>query len=125
MQLAVVEVTNCQIAPQLLKDFSEIQPFVRKLSCERPLAHSQTASDVSQDHSSMWKQRRNRILNSGAQLAQINYSMGQRRFAIFQEDVIEIIVRVNERQLTCADVQDKLVFVGTELYVRSDKSGHL
>src|SRR4051812_7024480 len=125
MQLAVVEVTNCHIAPQLLKDFSEVQPFVRKLSCERPLAHSQTASDVSQDHSSMWKQRRNCVLNSGAQLAQITSFMGQRRFAIFQEEVIEITVRVNERQLTCADVQGKLVCVSSELYVRSDKSGHL
>src|SRR6478672_5439241 len=124
MQLAVVEVTNRQIAPQLLKDFGEVQPFVRKLSCKCPLAHSQTASDVSQDYSSMWKQRRNRILNSGAQLAQITFSMGQRRFAIFQEEVIEITVRVNERQLTCADVQGKLVCVTTELYVRSDKSGH-
>src|SRR6185436_17386229 len=121
MQLAVVEVTNCQIAPQLRNDFSEVQPFVRKLSCERPLAHSQTASDVSQDHSSMWTERRNRVLNSGAQLAQITYSLGQRRFAIFQEEVIEIIVRVNERQLTCADVQGKLICVSAELYVRPDK----
>jgi len=27
MQLAVIEVTNCQIAPRLLKYFSEVQPF--------------------------------------------------------------------------------------------------
>ena len=46
MQLAVIEVTNCQIAPQLLKYFSEVQPFVRKPSCKRPLAHSQTSSNV-------------------------------------------------------------------------------
>src|SRR5258707_3604007 len=72
----------------------------------------------------MWKQRRNRVLNSGAQLAQITSSVGYRRFAIFQEDVIEITVRVNERQLTCADVQGKLVGVSTELYFRSDKSRH-
>src|SRR5262245_66044224 len=26
MQLAIIEVTNCQIAPQLLKYFSEVQP---------------------------------------------------------------------------------------------------
>jgi hypothetical protein len=34
MQLAVIEVTSCQITPQLLKYFSEVQPFVRKLSCK-------------------------------------------------------------------------------------------
>jgi hypothetical protein len=45
MQLAVVEVTNCQIAPQPLKDFSEVQPFVRKPSRKRPLALSQPASN--------------------------------------------------------------------------------
>ena len=72
----------------------------------------------------MWKQRRNRVLNSGAQLAQITSSMGQRRFAIFQEQVIEMIVRVNERQLTCVDVQGKLVRVSTELYFRSDETRH-
>ena len=32
MQLAIIELTNCQIAAQLLKYFSEVQPFVRKLS---------------------------------------------------------------------------------------------
>ncbi len=48
MQLAVIEVTNRQIAPQLLQYFSEVQSFVRKLSCQRPLAHSQTASNVFQ-----------------------------------------------------------------------------
>src|SRR6476660_9865714 len=124
MQLAVVEVTNRQIAPQLLKYFGEVQPFVRKPSCKRPIAHSQTASNVFHEYPSMRKQRRDRVLNSGAQLAQITFSMGQRRFAIPQEEVIEITVRVNERQLTCADVQGKLVCVTTELYVRSDKSGH-
>src|SRR5262245_6234449 len=46
MQLAVIEVTNRQVAPQLLKYLGEVQTFVRKLSCKRPLAHSQTASDV-------------------------------------------------------------------------------
>jgi len=55
MQLAVTEVTNRQIAPQLLKYFSEVQPFVRKLSSKRPLAHSQTASNVFYKHSSMRK----------------------------------------------------------------------
>src|SRR5258707_15403686 len=72
----------------------------------------------------MWKQRRNRVLNSGAQLAQITSSVGYRRFAIFQEEVIEITVRVNERQLTCADVQGKLVCVSTKLHFRSDKPRH-
>src|SRR5262249_49195242 len=43
MQLAIIEVTNCQIAPQLLKYFSEVQPFIRKPSRQRPLAHSQAA----------------------------------------------------------------------------------
>ena len=41
MQLAVIEVSNRQVTSQLLKYFSEVQPFVRKLSCKRPLAHSQ------------------------------------------------------------------------------------
>src|SRR6516165_7882839 len=68
MQLAVIEVTNCQIAPQLLKYFNEVQPFVRKLSCKRPLAHSQTASNVFHKHSSMRKQRRDGVLNSRPQL---------------------------------------------------------
>src|SRR5262249_7947101 len=53
VQLAVIEVTNSQIAPQLLKYFSEVQPFVRKLSCKRPLAHSQAACNVFHEHSSM------------------------------------------------------------------------
>src|SRR5215470_15629772 len=76
MQLAVVEVTNRQIASQLLKYFSEVQALVRKPSCKRPLAHPQTASDVFHEHSSMRKQRRDRILNSGAQLAPITASFG-------------------------------------------------
>ena len=46
MQLGVLKVSNCQIAPQLSKYFSEVQPFVRKLSGQRPIAHSQTASNV-------------------------------------------------------------------------------
>ena len=76
MQLAVIKVTNCQIAPQLLKYFSEVQPFVRKLSCKRPLAHSQTASNVIHEYPSMRKQRRDRVLNSGAQLARLTFSIG-------------------------------------------------
>jgi hypothetical protein len=76
MQLRVVEVTNCQIAPQLLKYFSEVEPFVGKLSCKRPLAHSQTASNVFHEHSSMRKRRRDRVLNSRAQLAHNSFSMG-------------------------------------------------
>jgi hypothetical protein len=47
MQLVVIEVPNGQIAPQLLKYFSEVQPFVRKLSGQRPLAHSQTRATSS------------------------------------------------------------------------------
>src|SRR5262249_14177592 len=76
MQLAVIEVTNRQIAPQLLKYFSEVQPFVRKLTCKRPLAHSQTASKVFHGHLSMRKKRRDRVLNSRAQLAHITSSAG-------------------------------------------------
>src|SRR5262245_24889666 len=76
VQLAVIKVTNGQIAPQLLKYFSEVQPFVRKLSCKRPLAHSQAAGNVFHEHSSMRKQRRDRVLNSRAQLAQITSSTG-------------------------------------------------
>src|SRR6266545_2114225 len=79
MQLAVIEVTNRQIAPQLLKYFSEVQPFVRKLSCQRPFTHSQTASNVFHEHSSMRKQRRDRVLNSRAQFAHISFSFGQSR----------------------------------------------
>ena len=87
MQLAVIEVTNCQIAPQLLKYFSEVQPFVRKLSGQRPLAHSQTASNVIHHHPSMRKQRRYRVLNSRALLACITSSIGYRRFAIFHIEI--------------------------------------
>ena len=76
MQLVIIEVTNRQIAPQLLKYFGEVQPFVRKLSCKCPLAHSQTASNVFHEYPSMWKQRRDRVLNSRAQLARINSSIG-------------------------------------------------
>src|SRR5215471_14355156 len=76
VQLAVIKVTNGQIAPQLLKYFSEVQPFVQKLSCKRPLAHSQTASNVFHEHSSMRKQRRDCVLTSRAQLAHITSSTG-------------------------------------------------
>ena len=76
MQLAVIEVTNRQIAPQLLKYFSEVQPFVRKLSSKRPLAHSQTASNVFHEHPTMGKHRRDRVLNPRAQRALIISSVG-------------------------------------------------
>src|SRR5262249_24032380 len=46
VQLAIIKVTNGQIAPQLLKYFSEVQLVVRKLSCKRSLAHSQAAGNV-------------------------------------------------------------------------------
>ena len=39
MKLAVTKITNRQIVSQLLKYFSEVQFFIRKLSCKRPLAH--------------------------------------------------------------------------------------
>ena len=71
MQFAVIEVANCQIAPKLLKYFSEVQPFVRKPSRKRPLAHSQAAGNVFHEHSSMGKHRRDRVLNLRAQLAHI------------------------------------------------------
>ena len=76
MQLGVIKVSNCQVAPQLLKYFSKVQPFVRKPSCKRPLAHSQAASNVIHHHPSMRKQRRYRVLNSRAQLAYITSSIG-------------------------------------------------
>src|SRR5215831_3567908 len=76
MQLAVIEVTNCQIAPQLLKYFSVVQPLVRKPSRQRPLAHSQNASNVIHHHPSMREQRRDCVLNSRAQLAHIPSSIG-------------------------------------------------
>src|SRR5262245_52700334 len=88
MQLAVVEVANRQIAPQLLKYVIEVQPLGGKFSSKRPLAHSQTASDVFREHPSMRKQRRDRVLNSRAQLGHTGSSTGQRRLAIFQEQVI-------------------------------------
>jgi hypothetical protein len=71
VQLGVTKVLNGKIAPQLLKYFSEVQPFVRKLSGQRPLAHSQAASNVIYHHPSMRKQRRYRVLNSRPQLAYI------------------------------------------------------
>src|SRR5262245_29238565 len=85
VQLAVGEVANRQIAPQLLKYIVEVQPFGRKSSCNRPLAHSQIASDVFREHPSMGKQRRDRVLNSRAQLGHTGSFTGQRRLAIFQE----------------------------------------
>src|SRR5262245_9886060 len=69
MQLAVLEVPNRQIVTQVLKYFSKVQPFVRELSCKRPLAHSQTASDVFHEHFSVRKYRRDCVLNLRAQLA--------------------------------------------------------
>src|SRR5262245_63604928 len=85
VQLAVVEIANRQIAPQLLKYLIEVQPFGRKSSRKRPLAHSQIASDVFREHPSMGKQRRDRILNSRAQLGHTSSSTCQRRLTIFQE----------------------------------------
>jgi hypothetical protein len=76
MQLAVTEATNRQIAPQLLKYFGKVQPFVGKLSGQRSLAHSQTAGNIFHEHSSMRKKRRDRVLNSRAQLAHITSSIG-------------------------------------------------
>jgi hypothetical protein len=37
VQFAVMQVTNCQIVPQLFKYFTELQFFFRKLSSKRPL----------------------------------------------------------------------------------------
>jgi hypothetical protein len=76
MQLGVIKVSNRQIAPQLLKYFSEVQPFVRKLSGQRPFAHSQTASNVIHQHPAIRKQRRYRVLYSRPQLAFITSSIG-------------------------------------------------
>src|SRR5262244_3381078 len=76
VQLAVIEITNGQIAPQLLKYFGEVQPFVRELSCKCALAHSQTTSNVFHEHPSVRKQRRDCVLNMGAQLARIISSDG-------------------------------------------------
>jgi hypothetical protein len=58
VQLAVIEVTNCQIAPQLLKYFSEVQPFVRKLPGRSPLAHSQAANSLHVDCVIEWPSAR-------------------------------------------------------------------
>src|SRR5262249_57666708 len=76
VQLAVIKVTNGQIVPQMLKYFSEVQAFVRKPSCKRPLAHSQAAGNVFHENPSMRKQRRDCVLNSCAQLAHIVSSTG-------------------------------------------------
>src|SRR5262245_61707086 len=46
MHLAIVEVTNRQIAPELLKYLTVVPPCVRELPCKRPLAHSDTASSA-------------------------------------------------------------------------------
>ena len=72
----------------------------------------------------MRKHRRDRVLNSRAQLARISSSIGYRRLAIFQKKVIEIRIRVNKRQGTCVNVEGELVCVSTELHFRSDKSHH-
>src|SRR5262245_5537184 len=76
MHLAVVEVTNRQIAPELLKYLTVVQPFVRQLSCKRPLAHSETASHVIHEHPSMRKHRRDRVLDARTQLAYAVSSIG-------------------------------------------------
>src|SRR6516225_8336454 len=76
VQPAVIKVTNCQIAPQLLKYFGEVHPYSRKPSCKRPLAHSQTAGNVVHARLSMRKHRRDRVLNPGAQLAHVASSIG-------------------------------------------------
>src|SRR5262245_30539243 len=118
MQLAIVEVANRQIAPQLLKYLIEVQPFGRKSSCKRPLAHSQIASDVFREHPSMGKQRRDRVLNSRAQLGHTGSSTCQRRLTISQEQVIEIRIRVNKRQFARIKVQGKLIRVSAESHFR-------
>src|SRR5262245_16188289 len=76
MHLAVVEVTNRQIAPEVLKYLTVVQPLVRKFSCKRPLAHSKTASHLFQEHPSMRKHRRDRVLDSRTQLAHATSSIG-------------------------------------------------
>src|SRR5262245_49839254 len=76
MHLAVVEVTNRQIAPEVLKYLTVVQSFVRKFSCERPLAHSKTASNVFDEHPPMRKHRRDRVLDAGTQLAYASSSIG-------------------------------------------------
>src|SRR5262245_64746009 len=72
----------------------------------------------------MRKQRRDRVLNFRAQLARITSSAGQRRFAIFQEKVIEIRISMNKRQLACVGVEGKLVALSAELHRRSNESRH-
>src|SRR5262245_35350293 len=76
VQPAVIKVANRQVAPQLLKYFGKVQPFVREPSCKRPLAHSQTAGNVFHARLSMRKHRRDRVLNSGTQLAHVASSIG-------------------------------------------------
>src|SRR5262249_9298890 len=124
VQLAVVEVANRQIVPQLLKYFIEIQLLRRKSSCKRPLAHSQAASNVFREHASMRKQRRDRVLNSRAQLRHASSFTGQRRVAIFQEQIIEVRIGLNKRQFACIKIQGKLIRVSAEAHLRSHKLGH-
>src|SRR5215475_13851453 len=76
VQPAVIEVANCQVAPQLLKYFGEVQPFVREPSCKRPLAHSQTAGNVFHARLSMRKHRRDRVLDPRTQLAHVASAIG-------------------------------------------------
>src|SRR2546430_16367198 len=73
----------------------------------------------------MRKHRRDRVLNSRAQLARISSSIGYRRLAIFQKKVIEIRIRVNKRQGKCVNVQGKLACISAEFHFRSDKSRHV
>src|SRR5258708_36486198 len=107
MQLAVIKVTNRQIAPQLLKYFGKVEPFVRKLSGQRSLAHSQTAGNVFHEHPSMRKKRRDRALNSRAQLAHITSSIGSRRFPTFQQYVIWIRTGLGNRPHTGVRVEGR------------------
>ena len=88
MQIAVFKIATGQIASQLVKYLAEVQPVFRKLSGKRPLAHPETTSNVVHVHSSMRKQRRDRVFNSRAQPARITSSLGLRRLAIFKKKSI-------------------------------------
>src|SRR5262245_46193721 len=72
----------------------------------------------------MRKHRGDGVLNFRAQLAPIAWSAGEGSLAVFQQEIIEIVVGIDKRQLASVKVEAKLVCLGAELHFRSNKSRH-
>src|SRR5262245_42067452 len=70
----------------------------------------------------MRKHRGDGVLNFRAQFAPIACSAGEGSLAVFQQEIIEIIVGIDKRQLACVEVEGKLVCLGAELHFCSNKS---